>query len=328
MRAHHALRFFVVVALLVGLCSGAVAQAGHQSVPPVLRFTGAIPGQTGAVAVSFALYAQQTGGAPLWLETQTVTLDLNGRYTIFLGANHARGLPLALFASGEARWLGVQSDGQTEQPRVLLASVPYALKSADAETLGGRPAAAYLLAPLDAQGNYVNSAAVAAAAYAVTGSGTTGKLVKWADANGALTDSLVTESGSTIAITGSLSTTDGSGIGVGPYGNVRLNVGGTQTGGDNAFGMYMGSLTLQPANNWDAFFHYGGGGVVDTGAGNTIRKAVAFYGETILKGGSGTIANTYGLWVNASTSGTNNYAGYFGGKVGIGTWNPTEGWAM
>jgi len=36
--------------------------------------------------------------------------------------------------------------GEAEQPRVLMASVPYALKSVDAETLGGKPASAYLLA--------------------------------------------------------------------------------------------------------------------------------------------------------------------------------------
>ena len=48
--------------------------------------------------------------------------------------------------SGEARWLGVQIQGQAEQPRVLLVAVPYALKSRDAETLGGLPASAFLLA--------------------------------------------------------------------------------------------------------------------------------------------------------------------------------------
>jgi hypothetical protein len=42
-----------------------------------------------------------------------------------------------LFATGESRWLGVQVQvpGEIEQPRVLLVSVPYALKAADAETL-------------------------------------------------------------------------------------------------------------------------------------------------------------------------------------------------
>ena len=48
------------------------------------------------------------------------------------------------FSNGEARWLGVQAESQPEQPRILLVSVPYALKASDAETLGGLPASAFL----------------------------------------------------------------------------------------------------------------------------------------------------------------------------------------
>jgi hypothetical protein len=40
----------------------------------------------------------------------------------------------------------VRINGGEEQPRVLLLSVPYALKAADAQTLGGLPASAFLLA--------------------------------------------------------------------------------------------------------------------------------------------------------------------------------------
>jgi hypothetical protein len=51
-----------------------------------------------------------------------------------------------LFTSGEVRWLGIQVGTEAEQqPRVLLVSVPYALKAGDAETLGGKPASAYML---------------------------------------------------------------------------------------------------------------------------------------------------------------------------------------
>jgi hypothetical protein len=80
------------------------------------------------------------------METQNVTPDKDGRYAVMLGASTSAGLPTDLFASGEARWLGVQAQGQPEQPRVLLLSVPYALKAADAETLGGKPASAFLQA--------------------------------------------------------------------------------------------------------------------------------------------------------------------------------------
>lgn len=54
----------------------------------------------GPVGVIFAIYAQQTGGAALWLETQNVKPDGNGNYSVLLGAETANGLPAELFASG------------------------------------------------------------------------------------------------------------------------------------------------------------------------------------------------------------------------------------
>jgi hypothetical protein len=98
--------------------------------------------------VTLAIYAEETGGTPLWQETQDVAVDADGRYTVLLGATLTDGLPLDLFASGDARWLGrrFERPGEEEQARVRLASVPYALKASDADTLGGRPPSAYLLA--------------------------------------------------------------------------------------------------------------------------------------------------------------------------------------
>ena len=48
--------------------------------------------------------------------------------------------------NGEARWLDVAVEGLAPEPRRLLVSVPYALKAADAETDGGRPLSAFVLA--------------------------------------------------------------------------------------------------------------------------------------------------------------------------------------
>jgi hypothetical protein len=122
-----------------------------EGVPGVVRFSGVLEDGAGGAAlagvltgvqgVTFALYAEQQGGAPLWLETQNVTADAEGRYTVLLGSQREDGLPLDLFASNEARWLGVRANlpDAIEQARVLLVSVPYALKAADAETLGGQP---------------------------------------------------------------------------------------------------------------------------------------------------------------------------------------------
>ena len=72
-------------------------------------------------------------------------------------------MPLDLFASGEARWLGVQPEGQAEQARVELVSVPYALKAGDAQTLGGQPLSAFVLASAATGSTTASSAATAAA---------------------------------------------------------------------------------------------------------------------------------------------------------------------
>jgi hypothetical protein len=74
-----------------------------------------------------------------------VSPDKNGHYTAMLGSTSSHGLPPEILVAGEAHWLGVQVSGQTEQPRVLLVSAPYALKAGDAETLGGLPASAFML---------------------------------------------------------------------------------------------------------------------------------------------------------------------------------------
>jgi hypothetical protein len=84
---------------------------------------------------------------PLWTETQNnIPLDATGHYSVQLGITKPSGVPTTLFTTGEARWLGVQVAEQGEQPRVLLLSVPYALKAGNAATIGGLPPSAFVLA--------------------------------------------------------------------------------------------------------------------------------------------------------------------------------------
>ena len=80
------------------------------------------------------------------MEIQNVQPSKSGRYSVMLGSTSSAGLPQDVFVTGEARWLGVQAEGQAEQPRVLLVAVPYALKAGDAETIGGLPPSAFVLA--------------------------------------------------------------------------------------------------------------------------------------------------------------------------------------
>ena len=131
----------------------AAVQPGTSStVPRLVSFNGVVTAadgkqQAGSVSVTFSLYESQQGGAPVSSETQAVTADDQGNYSVLLGSTLADGLPADLFSTGQPRWLGVlpKLDGVTEYARVLLVSIPYALKAADADTLGGKPASAYLL---------------------------------------------------------------------------------------------------------------------------------------------------------------------------------------
>ncbi len=176
------------------------------AVPHLVKFGGNVTDlngkpRTGIAGLTFALYKDDQGGAPLWIETQSVPLDASGHYSVMLGSTKPDGLPADLFASGEARWLGVQPEGQAEQPRVLLLSVPYALKAGDAATLGGLPPSAFLLAAppatLAASETTSTPAANPAAnppASAVTGSGTANYVPLWTSASN-IGNSIVFQSG-------------------------------------------------------------------------------------------------------------------------------------
>jgi hypothetical protein len=136
--------------------SGSVTIAAAQ-LPRLVKFSGTLKDINGnplitITGVTFALYSQQSGGAPLWLETQNIQPDKSGRYTVMLGSTKTDGLETDLFISEQAQWLGIQPEGQEEQARVLLVSVPYAFKAGDAETLGGKPASAFMPANLPGSG--------------------------------------------------------------------------------------------------------------------------------------------------------------------------------
>ena len=142
------------LSLSLSLAQLTVAQTTAEtasSLPRLVRFGGTVKDLngnplTGVVGITFALYSEQTGGAALWIETQNVTADSNGHYVALLGTTTAGGLPAEIFTSEQARWVGVQVSGQAEQARVLLVSAPYALKAGDAETIGGLPPSAFVLA--------------------------------------------------------------------------------------------------------------------------------------------------------------------------------------
>ena len=121
------------------------------TVPLLVRTRGVVLDErgkavTGDIGITFTIYKDEFGQSSVWQETQNVKLDLGGHYNVLLGSESEAGIPLASFSAGEARWLGVRPHGLPEQPLVVLLSVPYALKAADSDMLGGMPASAFALA--------------------------------------------------------------------------------------------------------------------------------------------------------------------------------------
>jgi hypothetical protein len=164
---------FLLLLSLVPLTFAQTSSLNASSLPRLVRFGSSVTDlngkpMTGVVGITFALYSEQTGGAPLWLETQNVTADSNGHYTVLLGSTKPEGLPADLFTSEQAHWVGVQVSGQAEQPRVLLVSAPYALKAGDAETIGGLPPSAFVLAAPAIIGSAAAGSAAASTAEGVS----------------------------------------------------------------------------------------------------------------------------------------------------------------
>ncbi len=311
-------------------------------VPSMVTFSGTLSNTdgkplTGTVGVSFLLYKEQTGGAPLWLETQNVQADKNGHYSVMLGASTAHGLPADVFVAGEARWLGVQPSGQAEQPRTLLLSVPYALKALDAETVGGKPASAFLTAsPSGTQGAQPATTPPPVVTYPIGCSSATAcqlsHIPLFATNGGSATvhSSILTQSGSTITAKGSETVTANLSVG----GNVSAttvtttaSTGGvksTMTGTGSSIAAITGSATATGA----AGFTFGvmGQSASNSGRGvfglSTGNGGIGVIGENNNGPGIGVVGKAlpgssgygvYGVAGNASSTGSHGVvAGVWG----------------
>ncbi len=305
-------------------------------VPRLVNFSGKaadlqgkiISGITGA---TFAIYKDQYEGSPLWIETQNVQADGKGNYTIQLGATKPDGLPLDLFTSGEARWLGVAINGGPEQSRVLLLSVPYALKAADAETLGGKPLSAFQLAPqprnigtstkssLQAQPlvEQANEIVCSSSNACKTG------FVPLFSTNGGsakVTDSIVSQSGGSIAIAGNESVTSsasapailGTSSGTAGTSNGVQGVASSPTSsgvaGVNSSGVGVyGASTGAASNSIGVEGVTNAGSYAVAGVNNSSTNGIGVYGLS-----SGTLGDSAGVWGTSQT-------GYAPGVEGVNT---------
>jgi len=200
--------YLFLVVSWIPVAIGQTQSATASALPRLVRFGGVVKDVngnplSGIVGVTFALYSEQTGDAPLWLETQNITADSSGHYMALLGSTKPDGLPAEMFTTEQARWVGVQVSGQPEQARVLLVSAPYALKAGDAETLGGLPPSAFVLAapPVNAASAGTNASATAqtatpAASSNVTTSGGTANTIPLFSTSTDIQNSVITQTGS------------------------------------------------------------------------------------------------------------------------------------
>ena len=101
------------------------------AVPQTINYQGYLKNTDGTpvstmVNVTFRLYAESSGGTPIWQETIGVT-PANGIYSVILGSGTA--LDSSLFDS-KSLYLGVQVASEAEMsPRQQITSVPYALRT-------------------------------------------------------------------------------------------------------------------------------------------------------------------------------------------------------
>jgi hypothetical protein len=253
--------------------------------------------------VTVAVYADETGGASLWQETQSIAVAADGRYSLLLGATNPEGVPLDVFASGEARWLGFTWSGPdaVEGPRTRLTSVPYALNASNAETLGGRPASAYLLAPsadgapaASGEGSTTTSSIVDISA---VNPGTTNFLAKYVNAND-VGNSNIWESGGRVGIN--------TGGGASDYLHVRF---------DDSFGAFTG-IAVQNTNSGvnaasGMIFLDQLGNVAQFQGFNNSSHVYAI--NNIASGGS----------INFAIAGTSRFYVANSGRIGLGTTAPS-----
>jgi len=150
-----------------GLLAGAIlalaatiAQAQTPSTPQMINYQGrltdinGVPAATGNYTLIFNIYADKSGGSPIWgpqvFDGATTTGHgpripvVSGHFNVFLGPMDTLNRPIAMAFTQPTRYLGIKVTTETLVPPTLpelaprqqLLSSPYALQSYDSDTLG------------------------------------------------------------------------------------------------------------------------------------------------------------------------------------------------
>jgi hypothetical protein len=139
------------MALLTGMFTLLMALPVQAAAPAALSYQGFLTDSvgnpvTGTWTVTFGLFAEPAGGAPLFEESLDVTTD-KGLFSVYLGTPD-NPLPTDSFADGKLFLeLTVETDDGpvAMTPRQQVVSDPYALYAQDAAQLGGEDSSSYVL---------------------------------------------------------------------------------------------------------------------------------------------------------------------------------------
>ena len=311
----------VLIVTFVGFLQPALVRAQSApstpatSVPRLIQISGVYHPADGQPAapvetVTVVLYAEETEGTPLWQETQSISVDGEGRYSLLLGATETDGVPLDVFASGEARWLSLAfaRPGEIEGPRTRMTSVPYALSAGDAATVGGYPASAFVRAASEGAAGGVATASTATSDDPIVTPqavlpGTANALAKYVDAADVGASTLSEVSGRLGINTGAALPAD--------YLHVKFN---------DPFGAFTGLAVQNTSNNANAasgMLFYDHNGVISQfqGFNNTNHAYVI---NNIARNGASQFDGSYNFLIGNSS----RLFVSTGGNVGIGTTSP------
>lgn len=124
-------RILALCVLFLAVCPA----PAYVQVPRTMNYQGVLTDSEGSAVpdgsydIAFRIYASPAASMPLWTETNSVTVA-NGIFSVILGESAALDLPF-----DQQYWLGIAIEGEAElAPLVKLASLPYSMRSAYADT--------------------------------------------------------------------------------------------------------------------------------------------------------------------------------------------------
>ncbi|MFC1475301.1 hypothetical protein ACFLQG_01505 [Candidatus Zixiibacteriota bacterium] len=131
MRKHRIILFTILVLLICGVNTAPVIA----DVPQVINYQGRLTDTSGdplnsTVQISFTIF--DGGGASKWTEIHSSVVVSDGLFNVLLGTTNP--IPDSIFNHPD-RYLGMKVGGDGElTPRTKLTSVPYAMRSSQADT--------------------------------------------------------------------------------------------------------------------------------------------------------------------------------------------------